>query len=349
MEENKSHIEILIARKMAGEISEEEFSQLMAWIRESEENKKIYSRIVTWTGHHWADHSRERVWKRVEVVTRRVPSGGKEGIRRLTRQFWRVAALFFLILLLPFFPAKFNKGQQGHNVMNTVVGNDLTTSFFLPDGSWVTLFRGSSLTYPKNFSCIQNEVELKGKAYFEVSGKCEKPMLIRTGDKCTLISKGDVNVDFTENKVDVAVRKGFAAFGDTSMARVVLPMIKLRPAYPKNHVPQSTLKNVFISSNESFSYHISTGLINFSKSDECEVFAWKDRIFCLNNSNILQVVRKISEWYGVQVIINGEVNPDDRFTGSFFDESIENLSAHLFNNQFYRWNYYGGKLLITRL
>ena len=174
-------------------------------------------------------------------------------------------------------------------------------------------------------------------------------MLIRTGDKCTLISKGDVNVDFTENKVDVAVRKGFAAFGDTSMARVVLPMIKLRPAYPKNHVPQSTLKNVFISSNESFSYHISTGLINFSKSDECEVFAWKDRIFCLNNSNILQVVRKISEWYGVQVIINGEVNPDDRFTGSFFDESIENLSAHLFNNQFYRWNYYGGKLLITRL
>ena len=59
-------------------------------------------------------------------------------------------------------------------------GRQSMESFYLPDGSHVSLNAGSKLTYPEHFSGKNREIYLSGQAFFKVHHDTEHPFIVKT-------------------------------------------------------------------------------------------------------------------------------------------------------------------------
>jgi ferric-dicitrate binding protein FerR (iron transport regulator) len=80
----------------------------------------------------------------------------------------------------------------------------------LPDGSMVKLNRGSTLTYPEEFSGKIREVTLTGEAFFNVTRNPKKPFIIKTNGASIKVLGTSFNVyAYDESStVEVIVRTG---------------------------------------------------------------------------------------------------------------------------------------------
>lgn len=89
-----------------------------------------------------------------------------------------------------------------------------TTSYVrtltLPDSSTVVLSAGSRLVYPDHFSGDNREVQLTGKAYFDVTSDRDHPFIIYTGKVKTTVLGTAFNISAYpgQNQVIVAVTHG---------------------------------------------------------------------------------------------------------------------------------------------
>jgi len=88
----------------------------------------------------------------------------------------------------------------------------------IPDGSTALLDAGSTLTVLPNFGKGIREVELIGKAYFDVSHDPSKPFIVRTGQIVTTVLGTAFHIDTYSNKdqVTITVTQGKVAVGDGS-------------------------------------------------------------------------------------------------------------------------------------
>ena len=74
-------------------------------------------------------------------------------------------------------------GQSGTKEKTIYVvsaGRQSMESFYLPDGSHVSLNAGGRLTYPESFDGERREVSLSGQAFFEVHHDPEHPFIVKT-------------------------------------------------------------------------------------------------------------------------------------------------------------------------
>ncbi|PTS91970.1 hypothetical protein DBR11_28040 [Pedobacter sp. HMWF019] len=182
-------------------------------------------------------------------------------------------------------------GPSLYNTIQTPVGGQYLV--YLPDGSKVWLNAASSLRYPLAFSHKERIVELTGEAYFEVAKDKAKPFQVRTTKQTVEVLGTHFNVnsymDETDTKttlVEGSVRIHTVKYGKT----VVL-------------VPGDQAQ-------------VSEGEVNIKHVDVNDAAAWKDGFFVFNDENIPSVMRKISRWYDVEVIYEGNVSKDKDLAGS---------------------------------
>ncbi|WP_020597539.1 FecR family protein [Spirosoma panaciterrae] len=70
------------------------------------------------------------------------------------------------------------------NVQNTTNASQLIR---LPDGSKVTLYRGSQISFPRSFTANQREVFLVGEAFFEIVRRPKQPFMVYTDQLTTKV------------------------------------------------------------------------------------------------------------------------------------------------------------------
>lgn len=80
----------------------------------------------------------------------------------------------------------------------------------LPDGSRVKLFRKSHIRYIKNFTVNKRDIQLVGRAYFDVAADPRRPFsVIAIGTKTTALGTSfTINTSFKNNAVQVALHSG---------------------------------------------------------------------------------------------------------------------------------------------
>lgn len=177
-----------------------------------------------------------------------------------------------------------NKGLT-YNTLTTTRGEQ--TRVRLSDGTLVFLNAASSLRYPTSFE-MQRNVELTGEAYFQVAYNKSKPFRVT--------SKGqEVEVLGTHFNIN--------SYADEKDTRTTLleGSVRLNGKTILKPGEQATLSK--------------SGSISVEQKDVNDVIAWTNGKFIFDGETIESIMRKLSRWYDVEVVYEGNVK-DKQFAGT---------------------------------
>lgn len=89
--------------------------------------------------------------------------------------------------------------------------SDTAKGIALEDGSFVTLYPGSKLAYPKSFPSNKREVYLDGDAFFSVSKNANRPFFVYNNRIVTQVLGTSFGIHKNNGQVEVAVKTGKVA------------------------------------------------------------------------------------------------------------------------------------------
>jgi ferric-dicitrate binding protein FerR (iron transport regulator) len=177
----------------------------------------------------------------------------------------------------------------------------------LPDGSKVVLNSRSSITYLEEFSEHKREISVVGEAFFEVSKDSSRPFIVNTGGVSTTAVGTSFNVYYrpSEGLAEVSLATGIV---QVSANNIMM----------KNLEPGDRLL-----------YDLTIGSFSMEKYDVLETFGWKDGILYFKKAGIDQVIQRLEDWYGVEIVMQGKTNSEKNknwiYTGMFEDQSLDNV------------------------
>lgn len=172
----------------------------------------------------------------------------------------------------------------------------------LPDRSSVWLDAASSISFPSTFTGDKRQVQLAGEAYFEVAKDRAKPFLVNVEDKQQIEVLGThFNVQAYPDDRDIKT---------TLLEGSVKLLYKNKQAILK---PGQTAVN-----------NTDQSLI-IKPADIYEVMAWKNNMFVFNNENIKSIMKRLSRWYDVDVVFEGNVEKVNFFGNYSRSKSLVNL------------------------
>ncbi len=149
----------------------------------------------------------------------------------------------------------------------------------LPDGSKVWLNADTKLSYPSKFVGRTRIVQLEGEAYFEVAQNKEKPFIVHTA----------------KEKVEVlGTHFNLNSYTEEVISSVVLLEGKVKVTLP-NHTSE-----ILKPGQQSV---IEKGAMRLQSVEVSESVAWKNGKFSFNNESLESVMRKLSRWYDIQVVL----------------------------------------------
>lgn len=184
--------------------------------------------------------------------------------------------------------------QNITNTLNTAKGE--TYQVVLPDGSKVWLNAASKLTYPAKFTSLnQRKVQLDGEAYFEIAKDKAHPFIVETYKQQVEVLGTHFNI-YAYN--DEATTKTTLLEGSVKVAPISTESTNSKTLHPDE---QSSLNN--------------SGILSISKVDAANAIAWKNGKFEFNEEDIESIMRKLSRWYNVEIIYQGNVS-GKTFVGS---------------------------------
>jgi ferric-dicitrate binding protein FerR (iron transport regulator) len=167
-----------------------------------------------------------------------------------------------------------------YNTIETPMGGQYQVN--LPDGSKAWLNSGSYLRYPVKFSGKERKIEISGEVYFEVAKIEGIPFKVQAGEQTIEVLGTHFNVmAYTdEASINTTLVEGSVKVTNGEKSTIIIPG------------QQSRLKN---------------GEFEVLSVDIDEVIAWKNGFFVFKNENLKSMMRKISRWYDVEVVYQGNI------------------------------------------
>lgn len=284
MELNENILQI-ITRQLNNEATQDEQAELSKWLGESDANRQEYDAYVKiWdesanialqhqfdTGAAW-----EKLQEKLQPAANVVPM---RSARIFTLKRFLVAA----VILFAVATAVYVYTTDHVPEMKTIAALDANKKISLPDGSVITLRKGSTLSYPENFGKDERKTELKGEAYFEVQHDEKKPFRV-----------------YTENAVVEVLGTAFLVRNVDSLDEVVVSIGKVRFAEKHNENRQVILikdqKANLIHDHFTRDTVLNTNFI-----------AWENGHLVFSNATLDHVVEDISHYYNVKITMAPDV------------------------------------------
>ena len=170
----------------------------------------------------------------------------------------------------------------------------------------MTLNHFSSLTYPERFRGKHRKVTLKGEGYFEVSKSKEHPFIVQAEAVKVRVLGTHFNIEAYpgDPEVKTTLFEGSVAVSTASHPEGIV----LRP-------------------NESAIYNKKKeSLTRETEKNVSEEIAWQNGIFIFNHLPLQEIVRELSNSFGVKIKIENKKLRNYRLTAKFTDgESLEDI------------------------
>ncbi|EPR68118.1 FecR family protein [Cyclobacterium qasimii] len=169
----------------------------------------------------------------------------------------------------------------------------IKSKILLPDSSWVYLNAGSKIQYPENF--IENrDVHLEGEAFFEVYEDKDHPFVVKTFHVKTQVLGTSFNINsMNPESIEIGLATGSLKIINSASGKE----IQLVPGEGSNVNPTN---------DEMEKYNV----------DILTLSQWKEGILHFDNEDFLRAIKKLENWYGVQITVTGEI-PKGTCNGTF--------------------------------
>lgn len=170
-----------------------------------------------------------------------------------------------------------------------------TYNLRLPDGTNVWLNAMSELRFPLKFGTKERKVELVGEGYFEVAKNKNVPFKVLTRHQ-------EIEVKGTHFNVNSYANENF------DRTTLLEGLVKIS-------APSAPGKFWMLSPGEQAETNKRTGEMLVARGNMKEAIAWKNGYFLFNDEKLESIMTKVSRWYDVEVVYEGEFDEKRSFLG----------------------------------
>jgi len=296
-----------LVRLLAGELSEQERADLMQEINTDQEKADLfrdYSLVWDRVGDasEAQDLDIEREW---QLFSARWDGSGKDRAKgrvlTLMQHVYRIAAVIVLGFMLF---AGYRSIAYLSSTTRYLAGNE-PELIILPDGSRITLNRGSVLRAFKKEGERIRQIRLEGEAFFEVARDTLHPFVIEAGGTVVEVLGTSFNVNaYRENdRVEVTVSSGIVAFSSKNESGT----------------------QVVLKAGNSGIYEQTERSFKLVQEADPNAIAWKTRKLVFNNSPLSDVLSRINQVYATNIRIDTPGLGSCPLTVSFDQQSLESV------------------------
>lgn len=287
----------IIHRYFRGQLADNEYEKLTNYLQ-NEINRKYFEKAkLEWEINPELDDLAAKNLTRLRYKIDQKPSAQPK--MQLTRQLWvRVATvaaiLVFGLLLgsaLTYLISPTNRSAE-QLVFETPRGEKSMVK--LPDGSEVWLNANSRLVY-NSFSSDHRQVELKGEAFFKVARNEKAPFVVKTNE-C------DIEVLGTTFNV--------MAYDEFGRKEITLLTGKV-------NVHTENAEQVL---NPGQALILKSDQINVVEVTPAEASAWVENKFNFRNIPLTELMKRLENWYDVDISLENKSGKEVNFTGTFKNE-----------------------------
>ena len=182
----------------------------------------------------------------------------------------------------------------------TVVAQKTILNDTLPDGSVVTVNKGSSISYLSKFKGETRNVSLKGEAFFNVTPNKKKPFIISVNDVQITVVGTSFNVKTINGNTEVVVETG---------------IVKVTRAG----------KTVELKANEEVTVNATDSSLAIEKVSDQLYKYYRTKEFVCDDTPLWRLVEVINEAYNSHIVIGNPALKDMGITTTFNNESLEQV------------------------
>jgi len=299
----------ILKKFVGGKYSLHDFKQVDHWFEDSSNEAELKNAIQ----QHWQEFSEETSENKKDLNS--VLDQLKQKIadqkpvvnfRIRAQQFYtRAAAVLLLPLILYSIYSTFFNTQPTEMAasIEIVSPHGARTKFQLPDGTQGWLNSGSSLQYANTF-LSERKIDLVGEAWFEVAHNEKRPFVVHTKvlDVQVLGTKFNVTAFPEENVTEVVLLEGKVKVNG------------YKGLYTADVKPDQKL---------TYDNNLRSGTIQEVKASQFS--AWKDGLMVFRNEPLSEVLKRVSRWYNVDIILNDPELEKFRYRATFQEEQVEEV------------------------
>lgn len=312
------HIYSIIVQSLTRQLNDHEADQLERWKSASNKNLQEYNDYISiWTQSGSMKMSHPIDQQKAQTAIQK-KTGIHSGKKRWLNLVVQAAAVLVLSLLFSGIYNYLNEKKAGPNYSNNTslpVYQEIKASYGtqtkveLADGTTVFLNSGSKLRFPQTFANQeQRKVFLNGEGYFVVTKNSKQPFIVQIDKLSVKVLGTTFNVEaYSDNQnVNIALAEG-------SVMLEYLSEIGKKDLMKLSPKQVATLNK----SKETIS--------KVNVSDLYKYTAWINGRIVFFGDPIQTVVNKLGKWYNVDIDIADRKLENYRFTGTFIDESLEQI------------------------
>ena len=278
------HTLSLIIARLNGTASRQQEEELRQWMEASDGNREeyeTYARIWKESGAQLGRPSFDAnaAWQKVapQLSPDARNDHGRTGTgKRLSFYIKRVAIAASLIVMAAAGYYYWTSSSSTH-----AIADDTNKSVVLPDGSVVTLRKGSSLTYSRRFNQAERTVQLEGEAFFQVKHNGEKPFLVLTRQVQVRVTGTSFLVRSGKAVEEVMVASGRVTVTNRNMKKGIQLVAGQKAVLHSNLLEQLQLT-------------------------DSNYIAWKTGVLNFNNTPLAKVLDDLQQYYAVPLKAGGD-------------------------------------------
>ncbi|NIG52292.1 FecR family protein [Chitinophaga sp. Cy-1792] len=324
---SREEMDELIAAFLSGDISASEQQQLEDWIELSMANRLHFLELrEAWTAAAKSGgYDTLSAWK--ELHGQIVPPA--DNFSKWKRAV-RIAASFILPFLLgggamlAWSEKQGNKGS-GSDMVTITSPKGATTRIELSDGTEVWLNAGSKLQYAQSYNTLRREVNLEGEAFFKVHTNPQKPFTVKASDLRILALGTSFNVKaYPEEKTVVTTLIDGEVKIDGSSTRQPFNVV-MKPHEHVVYEKPVSVQQAHKTDNEKEPEKQPTPVVS-KEVNNTEIYtAWKDGSWIIASQSLEELAVTMERKFNVQVVFQNEELKKYKFSGTFRQETLEQV------------------------
>lgn len=303
-----------LMKYLKNELSEEEASRLVAWLREDKDNREFLFSLKD--SYQYLNYEKdkeeadtEQEWKKFTGRVEGLSGAGGSDRRSLSKYGWAAAAVLLLCVIGGWMAGTLYAERnipQGTVALQTEVGQQAKT--VLPDGTTVLLNACSRLTYSlEQWNDGKRGVQLEGEAIFDVTRKGKQPFSVHTRQYDIRVLGTNFNVRSYSNESEgvVTLKHGKVEVGIAGCD-----------------------KNMYLRPGESFVYDNRSGKYRVEKRLLKHVYAWQRNEIIFEGHTLEDKKEELSRHFGYKFEIAPEMHAMS-YKATLRDESLNEFMAAL--------------------
>ncbi|UYQ91705.1 FecR domain-containing protein [Chitinophaga horti] len=336
---NEEQFISLVARKLAGQATAEELRELDELLRNDADLRARFQLLQQYFTAS-SVHSAANTEQALERTLLKIRAGREETPVRKLRWKWMAAAALVagvLVTAVMMWPRAHVRNELALNAPSDTVnwlsrqnGKATRAVIELADGSKVWLNADSKLQYPPVFGKNSREVYLTGEAFFNVAPGADRPFVVHLSQGIVKVLGTSFNVRAYENEpVQTSVTTGKVAF------------------IPRYGSADGLPDTILITPDEKVTYRQQSGDLTKEVTSAEDEKAWTEGRLVFKDVALEDICLELERTFGKTVKFESEEPRSFRLTGSFKDNSLQDILYYLARSKPFRYSITDSLVLIS--